>query len=112
MERIPVITREPIKRVPMTWADLREPIFLDDPTKLYPVWGFENLYEMDMLGNIKKLRTGEFIKLYDCRNGKMVCLFHPDGDGSTLTANLDDVWSSTFLGDKALAKYNYLDNIK
>lgn len=112
MERNPIIKREPITRVPLSWDDIREHITFDDNTKWYDIWKFEGIYQINLSGCIKKVSTGEYLKLYSTKNGYNVVLRHPDGDGSSLCCNLIDVWSSTFLGDNALNKYSYMDNIK
>lgn len=113
MERIPITgIRQPIKRVPISLSDLREPIVLDDPFKFYPVWKFEGVYEINMLGYIRKVGSENYINVKDDIISHIVILRHPDGDGSALCCNLCDVWSSTFLHDKALKYYGYLDCIK
>ena len=104
--------KESIIRIPMKWGELRKPITIEDDKKWCDVWGFEGVYQINLLGHIKKTSTGEYVKQYLKSSGFDVILRHPDGDGSSLCCNLVDVWSSTFLGDKALNKYTYMDNIK
>ena len=105
MKRIPIITRKPIM------TSKRETIYLDEPDKMYPVYGFEGVYEMSITGDIRKISTGSPVTLYNGKNGKVVCLIHPKSSFGTLTASLSDVWSSTFLDDKALNSYSYMDSI-
>ena len=105
MKRIPVIDRKPVTEV------LRSPILIDEPDKMYPVYGFEGVYEISISGRIRKLSTGNIIIQYSNKNGKVVCLNHPKSSFGTLTANLSDVWSSTFIGDKAINSYSYMDSI-
>ena len=107
MKRTPIITREPV-----SFSDLRKPILLDEPYKMYPIWKFEGVYNISITGIIQKTSTGDYLNLYNSRIGKVACLHHPDSDCGTLCANLSDIWSSTFLGDKALNFYSYMDSIK
>lgn len=106
MKRTPIVTRKPT-----TLSDLRKPIFLDNPDEMVPMYGFEGVYEISLSGNIRKVSTGEYIPIYDCRTGKAVCLNHPNSDCGTLSANLADIWTSTFLGDGSLNLYSYMDSI-
>lgn len=76
-----------------------------------PVWGFEGVYDINLTGLIKKSSDGSYIDTYKARTGKCACLRHPKGYGRVLRANLSDIWTSTFLGDKALSLHSYMDSI-
>lgn len=106
-----MIIREPINRVPLKLSEVREPIIIESDD-WFPVYKFEGIYDIQMSGAIRKHKTGEYLKTYECKTGFVVCMIHPNGDGSVLCANLCDVWSSTFLDDKALDKYSYVDSIR
>lgn len=113
MNRVPVVgIRKSIMLDALNdTTGLRKPI-LFEKDEWYNVWKFEGIYEINLLGHIRKVSTGEYVKVYKTSKFDNVILFHPNGDGSSLCCNLIDVYTSTFLQDKALNQYSYVKNLK
>ena len=98
-----------IERKSIKLTSTRLPILIEENIWL-PVYRFEEIYEIDLYGNIRKASTKEYLPVYVSKNGiQNVVLRHPNGHGSALTCRLIDVYTSTVLGDKSLDKYHYFD---
>lgn len=113
MNRVPItgIRKSIILDVPIDTTGLRKSISFESD-EWYSVWKFEGIYEINLLGHIRKVSTGEYVKVYKTSKFDNVILFHPNGDGSSLCCNLIDVYTSTFLHDKALNQYSYVKDLK
>lgn len=115
MNRVPIVgIRKPITvDAPSDTTGLRKPIVFENELEWYDVWKFEGIYEINLLGHIRKKSTGEYLTVYNkTKKFEVVILRHPDGDGSSMCCNLIDVYTSTFLQDRALCQYSYINTIK
>lgn len=113
MNRVPIVgIRKSITLDAMNdTTGLRKPISFEKD-EWFSVWKFEGIYEINLLGHIRKVSNGEYVKVYKTSKFDIVILFHPNGDGSSLCCNLIDVYTSTFLHDKALNQYSYVRDLK
>lgn len=103
MERTPIVGL----RKPMKLKDLRSPIEFTSE-RWFPVYSFEGYYEISSLGNIKNLRTGDYVKIHKTSKFDLVVLYHPDNYYGATTFNLIDVYSASILGEvQYMQQYDY-----